>query len=72
MNWYNKFELLKQFKEKNGHCNVPTKDEELGGWVKRQQQYFKQLSPNQSNLNETIMLSFKVFLLSLIRPNIML
>ena len=40
MPWEERFDLLKQFKQREGHCNVPQSHEEdganLGKWVSRQ------------------------------------
>mmetsp|Transcript_5920 Transcript_5920/g.16593 ORF Transcript_5920/g.16593 Transcript_5920/m.16593 type:complete len:486 (+) Transcript_5920:90-1547(+) len=38
--WNKYFEQLTAYKAKNGHCNVPAKEGELGAWVK-QQRYCK-------------------------------
>jgi hypothetical protein len=35
-NWVQRLEDLKQYKQLHGHCNVPTRDGELGGWVMTQ------------------------------------
>jgi len=35
-NWRQRLEDLKRYKQHHGHCNVPTKDGELGGWVMTQ------------------------------------
>lgn len=41
--WEDKFQKLKEFKEKNGHCKVPLKlDRQLNSWVDAQRQANKQ------------------------------
>ncbi|MCE3232592.1 MAG: type restriction protein res subunit [Rickettsiaceae bacterium] len=42
--WYNNFEQLKAFKEKNGHCNISQAGEykkSLQQWINRQRLYYK-------------------------------
>ena len=42
--WFNRFEHLKQYKSKNGDCNVPATYEEnqpLANWVRRQRAQYK-------------------------------
>ena len=34
--WNQRFEELKKFKEKHGHCRVPRNTPKLGVWVKKQ------------------------------------
>lgn len=45
--WQKHYEELVQYKEENGHCNVParfSKNRRLGIWVSAQRQQYKQLS----------------------------
>ena len=39
--WNLRLEELKAYKEKNGHCNVHSREGELGRWVHRQRQVHK-------------------------------
>ena len=39
--WDERFEELKKFKAKHGHCNVPQKQGSLGVWVSNQRQAYK-------------------------------
>jgi len=40
--WVQKYDELKEFKEKNGHCNVPFSSGMMGNWVIRQRKLYKQ------------------------------
>jgi hypothetical protein len=60
LKWEEKYLLLKQFQDREGHCNVPKRDTEnginLGTWVGKQRQLQKtgQLDPDrQARLEET-------------------
>lgn len=45
-NWRQRLEDLKQYKQLHGHCSVPTRDGELGGWVMTQRlTYGKNMLP---------------------------
>jgi hypothetical protein len=39
--WNILFMELVEYKEENGHCNIPTRNGSLGGWVKKQRAYFR-------------------------------
>ena len=56
--WNKKFELLKQYKEKFGDCNVPYnyeyKDVALGSWVIQQRERFKNIRKRNNILKEDI------------------
>jgi hypothetical protein len=39
--WDRHFVELVKYKEKNGHCNIPTTNGSLGSWIKRQRELFK-------------------------------
>jgi hypothetical protein len=40
--WNTRFMKLVEYKEKNGHCNIPTtKNESLGTWIYTQRALFK-------------------------------
>ncbi len=44
--WEEKYDLLKKYKEKHGHCNVPQghkEDPPLGDWVNNQKRHFRKL-----------------------------
>ena len=49
VSWDERFEELKQYKEKHGNCKVPQKYPELGKWVSNQRQLYKKgkLLPDQ-------------------------
>ena len=52
--WKINFSKLKDYKEKNGHCNVSTKDpnySNLGQWVKNQRSFFNNLPKDKSKWN---------------------
>ncbi len=53
--WQEKLDQLREYKNKHGHCNVPTKEGELGSWVMTQRSRYNKglLSPEQVDaLNE--------------------
>ena len=56
--WNEKFELLKQYKEEFGDCNVPTKfiykREALGTWVGRQRKKLNSIKNKNDLLKEDI------------------
>jgi hypothetical protein len=54
--WEEMYDQLKQFKNSYGHCIVPQKYPQLGGWVKRQRERKKkgQLSDDRAALLEKI------------------
>eukprot|EP00979_Chaetoceros_neogracilis_P000184 scaffold59_cov189-Chaetoceros_neogracile.AAC.1 len=39
--WNTRFVELEKYKEKNGHCNCPTKNGSLGSWITKQRKLFK-------------------------------
>ena len=39
--WLDMYNKLLEYKNSNGHCNVPYKDGELGLWVSRQRKTYK-------------------------------
>jgi hypothetical protein len=39
--WNTRFVELVEYNEKNGHCNIPTKNGSFGGWIKHQRKLFK-------------------------------
>jgi hypothetical protein len=39
--WNRHFMELVKYKQKNGHCNIPTTNGSLGGWIKRQRELFR-------------------------------
>jgi hypothetical protein len=39
--WNRHFVELVKYKEKNGHCNIPTTNGSLGSWIKRQRELFR-------------------------------
>ena len=41
--WNARFQELKLFKAKHGHCNVPRKAGKLGTWVKHQRKQYRML-----------------------------
>ena len=40
--WKTRLEELKQYKDENGHTDVPQRESSLGGWVKRQRNKYKE------------------------------
>ncbi|KAL7549781.1 hypothetical protein ACHAWF_013040 [Thalassiosira exigua] len=46
--WAEKFELLKQYKQENGHMNVPQKLPPLGNWVNKQRMEKRRLDKGES------------------------
>ena len=53
-NWNDKFEQLKLYKSKHGHCNVPRKNDknqQLATWVKNQRTQFKQSKMSEERIN---------------------
>jgi len=61
--WNIRFDELKVFKEKNGHCNVPQKSGTLGKWVSKQRDNFRNKSPKltQERIDKLEALGFKFF-----------
>lgn len=59
----NRFDELKVFKEKNGHCDVPQKSGSLGKWVSKQRDNFRNKSPKltKERINKLEALGFKFF-----------
>jgi len=55
--WERKYNELKEFKNKEGHCNIPQKykkNPSLGIWVSTQRQAYKKYSNNKvSSLTES-------------------
>jgi len=49
--WQMKFDLLVAYKKKNGHCNVPQNDEDLGGWINAQRMKFDKDSEHGKKLS---------------------
>ncbi len=52
--WDHRFNALVEFKNKNGHCNVPYRwkeDTQVGRWVQNQREFYKRktLSPERYN-----------------------
>jgi hypothetical protein len=41
--WDRHFVELVKYKEKNGHCNIPTTNGSLGSWIKRQRELFSRV-----------------------------
>jgi uncharacterized protein YdeI (YjbR/CyaY-like superfamily) len=39
--WNRRFMELEKYKEMNGHCNIPTTNGSLGGWISYQRSLFK-------------------------------
>ena len=64
--WEESFAMLKQFKKRKGHCNVPQSHKEdgapLGAWVNNQRQFKKKgkLDPERQNILEEIGLEWEV------------
>eukprot|EP00977_Amphora_coffeiformis_P000390 scaffold108_cov162-Amphora_coffeaeformis.AAC.1 len=54
--WSKTFQVLKEYKQQHGHCNVPQKQKPLGVWVKNQRYLYvqKKLSQNQIDKLEKI------------------
>lgn len=52
VSWEDRFEELVTFKEKHGHCLVPTKSLGLGSWCHNQRQNYKKFKNNQKQSGE--------------------
>jgi hypothetical protein len=39
--WNRRFMELEEYKDKNGHCNCPTKNGSLGSWISTQRTLFR-------------------------------
>jgi len=48
--WSQKFFLLKQFKQVNGHCKVPRSDKQLGQWVNNQRRAYGNFKQGKSGV----------------------
>jgi hypothetical protein len=65
--WEERFDLLKQFKKREGHCNVPNLHKEdgttLGFWVDRQRQLkrMEKLDPDRQEMLEDIGFEWVLF-----------
>jgi hypothetical protein len=57
--WVQKYEELKEFKEKNGNCNVPFSSGMMGNWVIRQRKLFKQGRLTEDRINKLNELGFQ-------------
>ena len=58
--WEEKFQMLRDYKEKHGDCNVPTRggtkleQRQLGRWVSRQRELYKFSQHRNSETNRNI------------------
>lgn len=57
-NWWQRWEDLKQYKLHHGHCNVPTREGELGGWVMTQRLTFSKISLSKDRKDALDQLGF--------------
>ncbi|CAB9514783.1 helicase [Seminavis robusta] len=48
--WEDRFQDLLEFKEKEGHCNVPQSDKELGTWVHAQRREYRKLKKGMKGI----------------------
>ena len=63
--WFDKFNLLLEFREKHGHVNVPARyeaDKSLGYWVRRQRlvHHYGEIEPIREKLLKTVGFQFRL------------
>jgi hypothetical protein len=56
--WNRRFMELVEYKEKNGHCNIPTKNGSFGHWVKKQRSLFRSKKLKEDRYEKLVGIGF--------------